>query len=39
MEDIYRRQVELLIRCLPEVEKKTCFAALYGVIRRIFKNL
>ena len=26
MEDVYRKQVELLIRCLPEVEKEACFA-------------
>jgi len=36
MEDIYRRQVELLIRCLPEVEKKTCFALKGGTAINLF---
>ncbi len=36
MEDIYRRQVELLIRCLPEVEKQTCFALKGGTAINLF---
>lgn len=36
MEDIYRRQVELLIRCLPEVEKQTCFAFKGGTAINLF---
>ncbi len=36
MEDIYRRQVELLIRCLPEVEKQTCFALRGGTAINLF---
>lgn len=36
MEDIYRRQVELIIRCLPEVEKQTCFALKGGTAINLF---
>jgi predicted nucleotidyltransferase component of viral defense system len=36
MEDVYRRQVELLIRCLPEVEKQTCFALKGGTAINLF---
>lgn len=36
MEDIYRRQVELLIRCLPEIEKQTCFALKGGTAINLF---
>ena len=36
MEDIYRRQVELLIRCLPEVDKQSCFALKGGTAINLF---
>ncbi len=36
MEDVYRRQVELLIRCLPAVEKQTCFALKGGTAINLF---
>lgn len=36
MEDVYRRQVELLIRCLPEVEKQACFALKGGTAINLF---
>jgi len=36
MEETYRRQVELLIRCLPEVEKQTCFALKGGTAINLF---
>lgn len=36
MESVYREQVELLIRCLPEVEKQTCFALKGGTAINLF---
>jgi len=36
MEDIYYQQVELLIRCLPEIEKQTCFALKGGTAINLF---
>jgi len=36
MEDIYHRQVELLIRCLPEIEKQACFALKGGTAINLF---
>ena len=36
MEQVYRKQVELLIRCLPEVEKQTCFALKGGTAINLF---
>lgn len=36
MDDIYRKQVELLIRCLPEVEKQACFALKGGMAINLF---
>ena len=36
MEETYQRQVELLIRCLPEVEKQTCFALKGGTAINLF---
>ena len=36
MEDTYRKQVELLIRCLPEVEKQACFALKGGTAINLF---
>ncbi len=36
MEEIYRKQVELLIRCLPEVEKQECFALKGGTAINLF---
>jgi len=36
MDDAYRKQVELLIRCLPEVEKERCFALKGGTAINLF---
>jgi predicted nucleotidyltransferase component of viral defense system len=36
MEEIYRKQVELLIRCLPEIEKQSCFALKGGTAINLF---
>jgi len=36
MEDVYRKQVELLIRCLPEIEKEACFALKGGTAINLF---
>jgi hypothetical protein len=36
MEETYRKQVELLIRCLPEIEKQTCFALKGGTAINLF---
>lgn len=36
MEKIYREQVELLIRCLPEVQKQNCFALKGGTAINLF---
>ena len=36
MDDAYRKQVELLIRCLPEVEKEACFALKGGTAINLF---
>lgn len=36
MEEIYRKQVELLIRCLPEVQKQNCFALKGGTAINLF---
>jgi len=36
MEETYRRQVELLVRCLPEIEKQTCFALKGGTAINLF---
>ena len=36
MEEVYRRQAELLIRCLPEIEKQTCFALKGGTAINLF---
>ena len=36
MEESYRRQVELLIRCLPEIEKQTCFVLKGGTAINLF---
>lgn len=36
MEEIYRKQVELLIRCLPEVQKQSCFALKGGTAINLF---
>lgn len=36
MEEIFRQQVELLIRCLPEVQKQNCFALKGGTAINLF---
>lgn len=36
MQNAYQKQVELLIRCLPEVEKQTCFALKGGTAINLF---
>ena len=36
MDDAYRKQVEQLIRCLPEVEKEACFALKGGTAINLF---
>ena len=36
MDQVYRKQVNLLIRCLPEVEKQTCFALKGGTAINLF---
>lgn len=36
MDEIYRKQVELLIRCLPEVQKQNCFALKGGTAINLF---
>lgn len=36
MEEIFRKQVELLIRCLPEVQKQNCFALKGGTAVNLF---
>ena len=36
MEDSYRKQVELLIRCLPEIAKQPCFALKGGTAINLF---
>jgi len=36
LQDAYRKQVELLIRCLPDVEKQICFALKGGTAINLF---
>lgn len=36
MEETHQKQVELLIRCLPEIEKQTCFALRGGTAINLF---